>query len=135
MNNTISFVSTGDIRFCDLLDCVTILVIPNALSLALCDYVTYWILRLFGPCPVVVTNSNMPCILLQNNLLQITEVSVKVNQDEFIESHDRYVVMYNKIPKTGSSSMLRMIWSLTVSARLCPWLCVITCSKANSSMN
>ena len=57
-------------------------------------------------------------ILLQNHLLQIVEVSVKVNQDDLLESHDQYVLMYNRVPKTGSSSMLRMLGAIRVSARL-----------------
>ena len=43
---------------------------------------------------------------------------MKVNQDDLLESHDRYVLMYNRVPKTGSSSMLRMLGTLTVSARV-----------------
>ena len=45
---------------CDLLDFVTVL--PNALALS--DSVTHWILLLAGPCPVVVTESDIPCICM-----------------------------------------------------------------------
>ena len=39
-----------------------------------------------------------------------------VNEDGFFDSHDQNVLLYNRIPKTGSSSMLRMLKALEVSA-------------------
>ena len=41
--------------------------------------------------------------------------SLKINEDDFLQSHDQYVMMYNRIPKTGSSSMLLMLRALEVS--------------------
>ena len=51
-------------------------------------------------------------------IIQILDNSVKVNQDDFLELHDQYVMVYNRIPKTGSSSMLQMLRSLSVSEKL-----------------
>ena len=47
--------------------------------------------------------------------LQILKIKLKLTPDEFLKSHDPNVLIYNRIPKTGSSSMLHMIWNLKVS--------------------
>jgi len=43
---------------------------------------------------------------------RVIQVSVTVNEDGFFDSHDSNVLLYNRIPKTGSSSMLRMLRAL-----------------------
>ena len=47
--------------------------------------------------------------------LQILKMKLKLTPEEFLKSHDPNVLIYNRIPKTGSSSMLHMIWNLKVS--------------------
>ena len=61
--NPHKWVSGGWKCYGGLYDFVTVLPIPNALSYnTLSDSsVTYWILWLFGPCPMVVTESDIPC--------------------------------------------------------------------------
>jgi len=43
---------------------------------------------------------------------KILELSAKITQDDFFRLHDQYILMYNRIPKTGSTSMLHMLTAL-----------------------
>jgi len=43
---------------------------------------------------------------------KILEVFANITQEDFLKLHDQYILMYNRIPKTGSTSMLHMLRAL-----------------------
>jgi len=78
----------------------------------------YW-QRLIPACLGVCLFAPAIFILLnQQNIQQmeadsnVDQAYVRTNQGHFFKSHDQYILMYNRIPKTGSSSMLWMLHAI-----------------------
>ena len=89
---------------------------------------SYLLIRVLKRDPIKAGNlaQQVSSTFMTNNLycqcghilcFSVNHVQVKgtINQGDFYKSHDQFILMYNRIPKTGSSSMLLMFHAIRVS--------------------